>query len=106
MSSNNRLQRPSIRATHISATALDWLTSPRYPEELQRVMRWKMLIGGDDVPRPDVQFGVLKIAPRASRPGHKHPSPELYNVLSGRSRWTVGDQTFTAEAGTAIDTPP
>ena len=94
------------RATHISATALDWQTSPRYPEELQRVVRWKTLIGGDVVPEPDVRFGVLEIAPHAGYPDHRHPSPELYYVVSGRARWTVGDRTFTAEAGTAVRTPP
>ena len=96
----------AVRATHINAKGLDWQTSPHYPEDLQRVMRWKMLIGGEAIPEPDVRFGVLEIAPHAIYPGHEHPSPELYYVISGRAQWTVGEQTFTADAGTAVYTPP
>jgi quercetin dioxygenase-like cupin family protein len=51
-------------------------------------------------------MGVLELSPGAIYPGHAHPAPEIYYVISGTTRWTVGDETFTAEPGTAIYTPP
>jgi quercetin dioxygenase-like cupin family protein len=99
---------------HVSAGDVRWATGSDYPPALQAVMRWKDLVGGaggggaDDaaVPQPDVYMGVFELAPGAMYPGHKHPSPELYYVMSGTARWSVGDETFAARAGTAIYHPP
>src|SRR2546425_11101671 len=38
-------------------------------------------------------------------PAHAHPAPEIYFVMSGTAEWTVGEETFTAEPGTAIYHP-
>jgi len=42
-----------------------------------------------------------------TRPGgyyplHFHPAPEIYYVIEGTARWTVGEETFLAKPGTAI----
>ena len=94
--------------THVAASSVPWDPQPQLPDTLKRVVRWKTLIGfGDDaVPQKDLSFGELELAPHAIYPGHLHPSPEMYYVLSGRISWTIGDETFVAEPGTALYTPP
>jgi|GEM_PF-1755137 quercetin dioxygenase-like cupin family protein len=95
--------------THTSLKDRPWSTSEQYPEALQRVCRYKALIGGGRpgvVPQADVLMGMLELAPRAIYPAHRHPAPELYYVMSGRAEWTVGEETFAAGPGTAIYHPP
>ena len=95
--------------THITLQDRPWTSSEQYPEALRRVYRYKAMIGGTRagvIPQPDVLFGMLELAPRATYPAHKHPAPEIYYVMSGTAKWTVGDETFTAGPGTAIYHPP
>jgi mannose-6-phosphate isomerase-like protein (cupin superfamily) len=67
------------------------------------------LIGGEDwypdwpgVPLSDIATGVLELDPGAYYPLHLHPAPEIYYVIEGRAKWTVGKETFLAKPGTAI----
>lgn len=90
-----------------------WLpmgTEPGY-EALQKVCRYMPLIGGDyqnwkGIKQEDVLFGILELAPGGYYPGHHHPAPEIYYVLSGEAQWTVGDQTFKVKGGESIYHPP
>ena len=36
---------------------------------------------------------------------HVHPYDEIFNILEGRAEFTVGDQTFVAEAGAIVFGP-
>lgn len=89
-----------------------WLpigSEPGY-ETLRDVCRYMPLIGGNyenwkGIPQEDVLFGMLELAPGGYYPGHHHPAPEIYYVLSGQAEWTVGDQTFTARPGESIYHP-
>jgi quercetin dioxygenase-like cupin family protein len=47
-------------------------------------------------------MGVLDLDPGGYYPAHAHPAPEIYFILSGMAKWTVGDETFTAKPGMAI----
>ena len=96
-----RAQSDGRSQTHLDANSMPWESS-----DVLDVVRWKTLIGGDGLPQDDIQFGLLELAPRAIYPGHRHPSPELYYVVSGRAEWTVGSETFIAEPGATIHTPP
>lgn len=93
---------------HVGADETEWSTSPSYPEALQRVVRWKTLAGGNHfgqafgIPHDDVAMGVLDLDPGGYYPAHAHPAPEVYYVVSGTARWTVGGETFTAAAGSVI----
>lgn len=94
-----------INPSHVHVRDVEWTASPQYPEELQRVYRYKALIGGHwpgVIPQQDILMGVLELAPGAIYSAHAHPAPELYYVMSGIARWTVNDETFDAEPGTAI----
>jgi len=91
--------------SHAHVSDVQWTASPQYPEELRRVYRYKPLIGGrwqGVIPQEDILMGVLELAPGAIYAAHAHPAPEIYYVMSGTARWTVGDETFDAEPGTAI----
>lgn len=94
--------------THFDAAGLDWSTSPSYPAALQRVVRWKILAGGNHfgqpagIPHDEMSMGVLDLDPGGYYPAHAHPAPEIYYVLSGTAEWTVGGETFTAAAGMTI----
>ncbi len=90
----------------VDAADVSWDAQPNLPDELKAVVRWKTLIGGEDVPHSEFFFGELELAPGAIYPGHLHPAPEMYYVLEGRIEWTVGDETFIAEPGTALYTAP
>ena len=95
--------------SHISLKDTPWTGSKQYPPELLKVYRYKALIGGQRpgvVPQEDILMGVLELAPGAIYPAHKHPAPELYYVISGKARWTVGEETFEAGPGEAIYHPP
>lgn len=94
------------KSNHVHASQIAWADGGPYPDELDDVVRWKALIGGDAIPGADFFFGELELAPKAIYPGHAHPAPEMYYVVAGKVQWTVGDETFVAEAGTAIYTPP
>ncbi len=94
-----------INPSHVHVRDVEWTASPQYPEELQRVYRYKALIGGHwpgVIPQQDILMGVLELAPGAIYSAHAHPAPELYYVMSGIARWTVNDETFDAEPGIAI----
>src|SRR5262245_17470017 len=95
-------------ASHVAVKDVAWTGSRQYPPELLKVYRYKPLIGGQRgaVPQEDMLMGVLELAPGAIYPAHKHPAPELYYVMSGKARWTVGEETFEAGPGMAIYHPP
>src|SRR4051812_45436462 len=93
------------KAVRISLQDTEWTGSRQYPPELLAVYRYKALIGGVKagvIPQDDILMGVLELAPGAIYPAHKHPAPELYFIVSGKARWTVGDETFEAGPGMAI----
>ncbi len=84
-----------------------WTPAAHYPEELQRVVRWNTLIGNGPadwpgVPQKNVRMGVLELDAGGYYPGHSHPAPEIYFVLSGSAQWTVADESFEARPGMAI----
>jgi quercetin dioxygenase-like cupin family protein len=89
---------------HVNDVQLEWTTASSYPVELQKVVRWKMLIGNEPSPilQKDVLMGVLNLEAGGYYPLHSHPAPEIYYVISGSAEWTVGDDTFTATPGMAV----
>lgn len=103
-----RAEAGAVHVTNLN----HWLpigSEPGY-EALQKVCRYMPLIGGNyenwkGIPQQEVLFGVLELAPGGYYPGHHHPAPEIYYVLSGEAEWTVGDQTFLAQPGSAIYHP-
>jgi quercetin dioxygenase-like cupin family protein len=95
----DRAQAPT--PTHVEEARVSWGGNPDLPD-----VRWKTLVGSDGVPQEDVQFGTFELSPNAVYPAHLHPAPELYLVLEGHARWTIGSETFDAGPGTAIYTPP
>ena len=102
MAIENNIEVPRV---HVNVKDVEWTASPQYPEELRRVYRYKALIGGDwprVIPQQDIIMGILELAPGAIYSAHAHPAPELYYVMSGSARWTVNEDTFDAEPGTAI----
>ena len=58
------------------------------------------------IDRADVRMGLQELEPGAAYPTHHHPSPEIYMVLSGEARWSVGDRLIDAVPETTIYTPP
>jgi quercetin dioxygenase-like cupin family protein len=95
-------------ATHVTLNDVTWWASPQYPESLRRVYRYKALIGGSRpgvIPQDDVLMGVLELAPGAIYAAHAHPAPEIYYVMHGEVRWTVGSENFSASPGMAIYHP-
>jgi quercetin dioxygenase-like cupin family protein len=99
-----RKDAPMTNNIHVNDSQLEWTTASSYPAELQKVVHWKMLIGGEppSVPQKDALMGVLDLEAGGYYPLHSHPSPEIYYIISGSAEWTVGDETFTAAPGTAI----
>jgi mannose-6-phosphate isomerase-like protein (cupin superfamily) len=87
--------------THVDEGGVEWGANAELPD-----VRWKTLVGSDGIPQADIQFGTFELAPNAVYPAHLHPAPELYFVLEGHARWTVGSDTFDAGPGTAVYTPP
>jgi len=90
---------------HVHVSDVQWTASPQYPEVLRRVYRYKPLIGGGwsgGIPQQDILMSVLELARSAIYAAHAHPAPEIYYSMSGTVRWTVGDETFDVEPGTAI----
>jgi len=97
--------------SHCRVGQFEWETEASHPEELQRIVRWKVLMGsaGSDwpgVPQKDVSMGVLELDAAGYYPGHAHPAPEIYFILSGTAEGTVGEETFMAEPGMAISHAP
>lgn len=93
--------------THVNIAQIEWTRGTHYPEAVLQSRRYKPLIGGYrpntvGVPHEDVRMGALELEPRAAYPGHFHPAPEIYYVVSGKAMWTVGEETFLAEPGTAV----
>jgi quercetin dioxygenase-like cupin family protein len=90
--------------THVNDAQLESTTASSYPEALQKVVHWKMMIGGEapSIPQTDVLMGVLDLEAGGYYPLHSHPAPEIYYIISGSAEWTVGDETFTATSGTTI----
>ena len=94
---------------HVDASEVKWRsTYTDYGPEFAKAFRFKTLVGGEYAPvqGKDVYFGEAEWAPGAIYVGHKHPSPEIYYVVSGEAEWTVDDETFRATAGTAIYAKP
>jgi len=91
-------------AFRIHVNQFEWESANTYPEALQKVVHWKMLVGGAPpaIQQTDVLMGVLDLEAGGYYPLHFHPAPEIYFILSGTAEWTVGDETFTAEPGMAI----
>lgn len=38
---------------HIDAANVSWDAQPNLPDELRSVVRWKRLVGGDDIPQTE-----------------------------------------------------
>ncbi len=102
------------KSNYVHAGEIKWTSSESYPAELRKVLRWKGLVGGDEggwykgwrgVPSADILTGVLELDPGAYYPLHVHPAPEIYYVITGRARWTVGEETFMAKPGMAVYHP-
>ena len=73
------------------------------------IHRWKTLIGSGVKGRlnpDDILFGMWELAPHAIYHGHKHETPEIYYIISGKAQWTVGEETREVTSGTAIYTKP
>ncbi|MDZ7705441.1 MAG: dimethylsulfonioproprionate lyase family protein [Trueperaceae bacterium] len=83
-----------------------WGSSPTYPRELQQLVRWQILVGGDinigSIPHDEVKMGVLHIAPYTDYPAHSHPAPEIYYVLSGNATWKLDGDPFEVTPGATI----
>jgi mannose-6-phosphate isomerase-like protein (cupin superfamily) len=102
-------KRPRTKASHIHENQIRYRSTGSYPAALRRVYRYKALIGGREwypgwrgVPLPDILTGTLELDPGGYYPLHRHPAPEIYYVISGKAKWTVGKETFIAKPGTAI----
>jgi quercetin dioxygenase-like cupin family protein len=103
---------------HSQLDSLPWMTTARYPDWFRKTYRYKELVGWvsdwqsakasawKGVPNPEIRMGFLELDPGATYPFHAHPAPELYYVMHGTARWTVGNETFVARPGTAVNTPP
>ena len=51
---------------------------------------------------PDLSAGLYVLGPGASDPQSPHAEDELYHVVSGRGRITVGDETREVGAGSLV----
>ena len=98
----SRTQQPA----YVDATSVPWDPMTETPEALRPVVRWKTLVGGEMLPHPEMLFGELELAPGAVYPAHLHDAPEVYYVLQGRVRWTLGDETLVATPGTTLYAAP
>jgi quercetin dioxygenase-like cupin family protein len=84
------------------ATALGWKRNE------STASRWKTMIGGSDggqINDKDIRFGLFELAPKAIYHGHRHDSPEIYYITSGKAMWTVGDEAQMVSAGMTIHIP-
>ena len=94
---------------HVNASEVEWRsTFTDYGPEFAKAFRFRTLVGEQSAPvqAPNIYFGEAEWAPGAIYVGHKHKAPEIYYVISGKAKWTVGEETFIATDGTAIYTKP
>ena len=49
--------------------------------------------------RSDVRMGLQELDTGAAYPEHHHTSPEIYVVLNGEAKWTVGERSIAASEG-------
>ena len=94
---------------YVNASDVKWRsTFTYYDEAFAKAFRFRTLVGGEYAPvqGKNVYFGEAEWAPGAIYVGHKHPSPEIYYVISGEAEWTVDGETFRATPGTAIYAKP
>ncbi|MCH8086692.1 MAG: cupin domain-containing protein [Chloroflexi bacterium] len=93
---------------HVKSGQVEWHTEySNYPASLMDVYRLKRLIGNKaPVAVKGVSLVVSALDPGATYPSHSHPAPEIYYFLKGRAECTWGDETFIAEPGTVVYTPP
>ena len=80
------------RGPHVNASEVEWRTTyTDYGPEFAKAFRFRTLIGDRYAPvrGKDVYFGEAEWAPGAIYVGHKHKSPEIYYVISGKAEWTV-----------------
>jgi quercetin dioxygenase-like cupin family protein len=54
----------------------------------------------------DVSFITVEVGPGDGPALHQHPYPEVFVVLQGNVRFTVGDQQLLASSGHAVIGPP
>jgi quercetin dioxygenase-like cupin family protein len=52
--------------------------------------------------RPDLSAGLYVLPPRGIDRQQPHTEDEIYHVLAGRARVTVGDETRTVTAGSVV----
>lgn len=89
--------------TFLHESSVDWETND-FP-----IHRWKTLVGAGIEGRTqpdDIYMGTWELAPKAIYHGHKHETPEIYYIISGKALWTVGDETREVTKGTSIYTRP
>lgn len=63
------------------------------------------LFQGDDHGGIGISFFVSIPAPGRGPGLHRHPYPEVFVVVDGRARFTVGEETLDAEAGQIVIGP-
>src|SRR5262245_44457010 len=54
----------------------------------------------------DVSFITVDMRPEEEVKLHKHPYGEIFIVLEGKARYTVGKETLEAQAGQIVVAPP
>ena len=71
-------------------------------------IQWRTLLSADRTPTTSMTLGVAEIKPggRASLREHRHAQPEIYYILSGVAKMTIGDETRDVGPGDAIAIPP
>ena len=87
----------------LDESSVNWSTN-EFP-----IHHWKTLVGGGAGGRDgpdDILFGTWELAPHAIYHGHKHETPEIYYIISGKALWTVGKETREVTKGTSIYTKP
>ncbi len=89
--------------TFLHESSVGWETN-EFP-----IHRWKTLVGSGVEGRiqpDDIYMGTWELAPNAIYHGHKHETPEIYYIISGKALWTVGDETQEVRKGSSIYTRP
>lgn len=70
---------------------------------LERGLRWAELIGPAAPWVSDsVSLGVLLMGPGLFYPPHRHPAVEVYKLLAGEAKWTVGSVSRRLGPGEAV----
>lgn len=61
------------------------------------------LVGPDAILKSEsIGLGLTLIAPGTRYPEHYHPAIELYNIVSGETKWTIGNNTRVRNRGEYI----